>query len=42
MLKRFKSKRIYRKGSYDLLNPLQLALVGDGVYELFIRNHILS
>ena len=24
-----------------LLNPLQLALVGDGVYELFIRNHIL-
>ena len=25
-----------------LLNPLQLALVGDGVYELFIRNHILS
>lgn len=25
-----------------LLNPLQLALVGDGVYELFIRNSILS
>ena len=25
-----------------LLNPLQLALVGDGVYELFIRNYILS
>ena len=25
-----------------LLNPPQLALVGDGVYELFIRNHILS
>lgn len=24
------------------LNPLQLALVGDGVYELFIRNYILS
>ena len=24
-----------------LLNQLQLALVGDGVYELFIRNHIL-
>ena len=23
-----------------LLNPLQLALVGDGVYELFIRNYI--
>ena len=25
-----------------LLNPLQLAFVGDGVYELIIRNHILS
>lgn len=25
-----------------LLNPLQLALIGDGVYELFIRNSILS
>ena len=25
-----------------LLNPLQLALVGDGVYELFIRNYRLS
>ena len=25
-----------------LLNPLQLAVVGDGVYELFIRNYILS
>ena len=25
-----------------LLNSLQLALVGDGVYELFIRNYILS
>jgi ribonuclease-3 family protein len=24
------------------LNPLQLALVGDGVYEVFIRNYILS
>ena len=24
------------------MNPLQLALVGDGVYELFIRNSILS
>lgn len=23
------------------LNPLQLALIGDGVYELFIRNYIL-
>ena len=25
-----------------LLNPLQLALIGDGVYEVFIRNYILS
>lgn len=25
-----------------LLNPLQLALIGDGVYELFIRNYILA
>lgn len=24
------------------LNPLQLALVGDAVYELYIRNYILS
>ena len=25
-----------------MLNPLQLALIGDGVYEVFIRNYILS
>lgn len=25
-----------------MLNPLQLALVGDGVYEVFIRNYVLS
>lgn len=24
------------------LNPLQLAIIGDGVYEMFIRNYILS
>ena len=24
-----------------MLNPLQLALIGDGVFEVFIRNHIL-
>ncbi|WP_297636347.1 ribonuclease III domain-containing protein [uncultured Clostridium sp.] len=24
------------------LNPLQLALIGDGAYEIFIRNYILS
>ena len=23
-----------------MLNPLQLALIGDGVYEVFIRNYI--
>ena len=25
-----------------MLNPLQLALIGDGVYEIFIRNYILT
>ena len=25
-----------------LLNPLQLALIGDAVYELFVRNYILA
>lgn len=25
-----------------MLNPLQLALVGDGVYELFVRNYVIS
>ena len=25
-----------------MLNPLQLALIGDGVYEIFIRNYILN
>lgn len=25
-----------------ILNPLQLAIVGDGVYELFIRSYIIS
>lgn len=24
------------------LNPLQLAIIGDGVYEIFIRNYIIS
>ena len=24
-----------------LLNPLQLALIGDGVYEVYIRNYVL-
>lgn len=25
-----------------LLNPLQLAIIGDAVYEVFIRNYVLS
>ena len=36
---------LYRKFSKEearMLNPLQLAFVGDGVYETFIRNYILS
>ena len=33
--------KTFTKDEARLLNPLQLALIGDGVYELFIRNHIL-
>lgn len=32
----------YTSEEAKLLNPLQLALIGDGVYEVFIRNYILS
>lgn len=35
---------LYREFSENearMLNPLQLALIGDGVYEVFIRNYIL-
>lgn len=32
----------FSKDEVKQLNPLQLALVGDGVYEVFIRNYILS
>lgn len=32
----------FSKDEARMLNPLQLALIGDGVYELFIRNYILS
>lgn len=40
----FKDLRIreFTEKEARLLNPLQLALIGDGVYELFIRNTILS
>lgn len=41
MLKDLRTKKFTEKEA-RLLNPLQLALVGDGVYELFIRNSILS
>ncbi|SHI89052.1 Mini-ribonuclease 3 [Clostridium intestinale] len=36
---------LYRKFAKEearMLNPLQLAFVGDGVYEVFIRNYILN
>ncbi|WP_194192668.1 Mini-ribonuclease 3 [Clostridium chrysemydis] len=32
----------FSKDEARLLNPLQLALVGDGAYEVFIRNYIIS
>ena len=41
MLKDLRIKEFTEKEA-RLLNTLQLALVGDGVYELFIRNSILS
>lgn len=41
MLSDFRLKEFTEKEA-RLLNPLQLALIGDGVYELFIRNSILS
>lgn len=34
--------REFTETEAKLLNPLQLALIGDGVYEIFIRNYILS
>lgn len=34
--------REFTETEAKLLNPLQLALIGDGVYEVFIRNYILS
>jgi len=32
----------FSKDEARMLNPLQLALIGDGVFEVFIRNHILT
>lgn len=34
--------REFSKEEARLLNPLQLALIGDGVFEVFIRNYILT
>lgn len=34
--------REFSKNEARMLNPLQLALVGDGVYEVYIRNYVLS
>lgn len=34
--------REYTKDEARNLNPLQLALIGDGVYDIFIRSYILS
>lgn len=33
--------REFSKVEARMLNPLQLALIGDGVFEVFIRNYIL-
>ena len=41
MLRDLRTKEFTEKEA-RLLNPLQLALIGDGVYELFIRNSLLS
>lgn len=34
--------REFTKGEARMLNSLQLALIGDGVFEVFIRNYILT
>lgn len=34
--------REFTKEEGRMLNPLQLALIGDGVFEVFIRNYILT
>lgn len=41
MLQDYREKEFTSKDA-RLLNPLQLALIGDAVYELFIRNYILA
>lgn len=34
--------REFSKNEARMLNPLQLALIGDGAFEVFIRNYILT
>lgn len=34
--------REFSKSEARMLNPLQLALIGDGAFEVFIRNYILA
>ena len=41
MLENFRTRE-FSKDEARRLNPLQLALVGDAVYEVFIRSYILS
>ena len=41
MLEDFRIKE-YSKEEVKQLNPLQLALIGDAVYEIAIRNYVLS
>lgn len=41
MLENFRVRE-FSKDEARRLNPLQLALIGDGVYEVFIRDYILS
>lgn len=41
MLEDFRNRE-FSEQEARMLNPLQLALIGDGVYEVFIRSYILS
>lgn len=34
--------REFSRAEARMLNPLQLALIGDGVFEVFVRNYILA
>lgn len=34
--------RSFSKDEARMLNPLQLALIGDGVFEVFVRSYILT